>query len=217
MHKEDFPVLRKPIIYLDSAATTQKPQSVIDAISHFYTHHYATVHRAIYQLAAHSTFLYNEARETVASFIHARPHEIVFTRGTTESINLVAHSFPFKEGDEILISALEHHSNIVPWQMAAKRHKALLKVIPALPNGDLDQTAYKKLLSPQTRLVALGWIANSIGTKHPIKDMIALAHEQGAKVLIDAAQAAAHLPINVQDLSADFLAFSSHICYGPTG
>ena len=217
LHKEDFPILRKPIIYLDSAATTQKPQLVIDAISNFYTHHYATVHRAIYQLAAHSTFLYNEARETIASFIHALPSETIFTRGTTESINLVAHSFPFEEGDEILISALEHHSNIVPWQMAAKRHKAILKVIPALTSGDLDQIAYKNLLSPRTRLVALGWISNSIGAKHPVKEMIALAHKQGSKVLIDAAQAVAHIPINVKDLDADFLAFSSHKCYGPTG
>lgn len=217
MHKEDFPVLSKPIIYLDSAATTQKPRAVIDAISSFYTNDYATVHRAIYALAARSTELYNEARKTVASFIQAQADEIVFTKGTTESINLVAYSFPFQEGDEILISALEHHSNIVPWQMAAKRHKAHLKVIPALPNGDLDLEAYEALLSPRTRLVALAWICNSIGTKHPLEKIIPAAHKAGAKVLIDAAQAASHISINVKYLDCDFLAFSSHKCYGPTG
>jgi cysteine desulfurase/selenocysteine lyase len=218
LRKEDFPLLtKKPIIYFDSAATTQKPRAVIDAISSFYENDYATVHRAIYQLAARSTELYNEARKTVANFIHALPEEVIFTRGTTESLNLLAHIFPFKEGDEIIISALEHHSNIVPWQMAAARHNLRLKVIPVLPSGLLDLEAYKKLLSPQTALVSLGWIANSIGTTNPIKEMIALAHNAGALFMVDAAQAAPHLPIDVRALDVDFLAFSSHKCYGPTG
>lgn len=217
MHKEDFPVLQKPLIYLDSAATTQKPRAVIEAISSFYEQDYATVHRAIYPLAENATRLYNEARSSVSSFINASPDEIVFTKGTTESINLVAHAYPFEEGDEIIISELEHHSNIVPWQLAAKRHKLVLKVIPALPSGDLDLEAFQKLLSHRTRLVALAWIANSIGTKHPLSQIIPLAHQAGASVLIDAAQAAAHQKIDVQALDADFLAFSSHKCYGPTG
>lgn len=212
MLKDDFPLLsQKPIIYFDSAATTQKPRVVIEAISAFYSNDYATVHRAIYQLAATSTALYNEARATVATFINSAPEEIVFTRGTTESINLVANSI--QPGDEVIISALEHHANIVPWQLRG----ASLKVIPVLPSGDLDLEAFMKILSPRTRLVSCSWIANSIGTKNPIKEIITLAHKQGVPVLIDAAQAAAHIPIDVKDLDADFLAFSSHKCYGPTG
>lgn len=217
MRKEDFPVLRKPLIYLDSAATTQKPQHVIDSISSFYENDYATVHRAIYTLAAQATELYNQARSSVARFINAGHEEIIFTKGTTESINLVASSFPFRQGDEIILSELEHHSNIVPWQMAAARHQLTLRVIPLLPTGDLDLGAFESLLSPRTRLVSLAWTANSIGTKHPLQEIIQLAHRKGALVFVDAAQAAAHETIDVKELGADFLAFSSHKCYGPTG
>ncbi len=215
--KRQFPRLQEPLIYFDSAATTQKPQVVIDAMSNFLSKEYATVHRAVYSPAEKATARYNDARSAVARFINAEPDEIVFTRGTTEAINLIAHVFPFKAGDEIILSELEHHSNIVPWQLLRDRTGVVLKFIPALDSGDLDLAAFRALLSPRTKLVSLAWIANSIGTRHPIEQIIEEAHRAGAKVFVDAAQAAAHLPIDVRALDCDFLAFSSHKMYGPTG
>lgn len=219
--REDFPILQeKKLIYFDSAATSQKPFSVIKAISDFYAHEYGTVHRAIYQLAGRATERYNKVREQVAQFIGAKhPEEIVFTRGTTDSINLVAQSFGslLVEGDEILISEMEHHSNIVPWQLLAQRKKVILKVIPVNERAELDLTAFRKLLTPRTKILAIAHVANSTGTINQIEEMIPLAHASGAKVLIDAAQSAAHLPIDVEKLDIDFLAFSGHKAYGPTG
>lgn len=224
--RTDFPVLTgsmhgKPLVYLDTAATAQKPLPVIEAINQFYSRHYGTVHRAVYELAVHSTEQYQETRNKVGKFLNAaKPDEIIFTRGTTEAINLVAYSFGkafVKPGDEIVISEVEHHSNIVPWQLLCEDRGATLKIIPVDERGVLDLEAYKKLLSPKTKLVAVGHISNALGTIHPIKEMIRLAHEVGAKVLIDGAQAAPHLRVDVQDLNADFYVFSGHKLYGPTG
>ncbi len=224
--RNDFPMLKqrmhgKPLIYLDSAATAQKPQSVIDAVSGFYTNSYGTVHRAVYELAKHSTEHYQKVREKVRAFLGAaKSAEVIFTRGTTESINLVAYSFGkrfVKAGDEILISAMEHHSNIVPWQILCEDRGAHLKVIPFKDNGELDLEAYAALLSDKTRLVACCHISNAIGTLNPIKQMAALAHRAGAYFLADGAQAAPHLAIDVQDLDVDFYVFSGHKAFGPTG
>lgn len=224
--RKDFPVLTrlmhgKPLIYLDTAATAQKPLPVIEAINQFYSRHYGTVHRAVYELAVHSTEQYQETRNKVAQFLNAsKPDEIIFTRGTTEAINLVAYSFGkafVKPGDEIVISEVEHHSNIVPWQLLCEDRGATLNIIPVDDRGVLDLEAYKKLLGPKTKLVAIGHISNALGTIHPVKEMIRLAHEAGAKVLIDGAQAAPHLRVDVQDLDADFYVFSGHKLYGPTG
>lgn len=224
--RQDFPMLEatmhgKPLIYFDSAATAQKPQVVMDTLSTFYSTQYGTVHRAVYQLAGRATELYQAARGKAKTFLNASAdEEIIFTRGTTESINLIAYCFGkafIQPGDEILISSLEHHSNIVPWQILCEDRGAVLRVIPMLDTGDLDQDAYRKLLTPKTKLVAIGHIANSLGTIHPIKQMIAEAHAAGAKVLIDGAQAAPHLPIDVQDLDCDFYVFSGHKVFGPNG
>ncbi|MBS0630235.1 MAG: cysteine desulfurase [Verrucomicrobia bacterium] len=216
--RDDFPILKEGLIYLDSAATSHKPQCVIDAITHFYTHEYATVHRSVYKLAASATEKYNGVREKLAHFLHASsPNEIIFTRGTTDSINLVAAAFPFHKGDEIIISEMEHHSNIVPWQLLCERVGTVLKIIPINDKAELDLEAYKKLLSPKTKLVAVAHIANSTGTINPIETIIQMAHAHGAKVLIDAAQSAAHLSLDVQKLDVDFLAFSGHKAFGPTG
>lgn len=224
--RQDFPMLKqsvygKPLIYFDSAATAQKPQAVIDKLTDFYTNHYGTVHRAVYHLAGYATNAYQSAREEAKKFLNAASdNEIIFTRGTTESINLVAYSFGkafVKPGDEILISALEHHSNIVPWQMLCEERGAKLKVIPMLDNGELDMDAFRSLLNSKTKLLAVGHISNAIGTINPIKEMIQEAHRVGAKVLIDGAQAAPHMPVDVQDLDCDFYVFSGHKAYGPTG
>lgn len=223
--REDFPLLKrevngKPLIYLDSAATSQKPASVIDAMNDFYSYEYATVHRSIYQLAASATDKYNRVRERVASFLNAKsPSEIIFTRSTTDSINLVALSYGsfIQNGDEIIVSEMEHHSNLVPWQMLAERTGAHLKIIPVNDRAELDMAVYKTLLTPRTKLVAIAHIANSTGTINPIEEIIEMAHVYGAKVLVDAAQSAAHMPLDVQALDADFLAFSGHKLYGPTG
>lgn len=219
--RKDFPYLKKGLVYLDSAATAQKSNSVIDAISKFYRDEYAIVHRAIYDAATEATEKYNEARSAAKAFIGAeKEEEVIFVRGTTEGINLVAFSFGeafIKEGDEILISAMEHHSNIIPWQMLAQRKKALLKVFPFDKDGVLCLNLFKKKLSSKTKIVAVAHVSNTTGTIHPIKEIIDLAHKKGAKVLIDGAQAAAHMPLNVKDLDADFYVFSGHKLYGPTG
>ena len=211
----------KDLVYFDSAATTLKPQSVIDAICRFYEEGYGTVHRAVYTLSLESTALYTGVRRQVKQFLNAAyEEEIIFTKGTTESINLVAASFGkafLKAGDEVIISEMEHHSNIVPWQLICEEKGAILKVIPVTDLGELDLEVYKSLLSSRTKMVALVHVSNALGTINPVKEMISLAHEKGAKVLIDGAQSAAHMAINVQDLDADFFAFSGHKAFGPTG
>lgn len=225
-NREDFPMLKrtvqgKPLVYLDSAATTLKPQAVIDAISNFYSKSYGTVHRAVYELAGESTAKYNAVRAQVQQFLNAKSSdEIIFTKGTTEAINLVAFSFGeafVQPGDEILISVMEHHSNIVPWQLLAERKKAHLKIIPLLENGELDLSAYEKLLSFRTKLVSIAHISNVLGVINPLEKIIQAAHKKGAKVFVDGAQSAPHLKIDVQALGCDFFAFSGHKIYGPTG
>lgn len=224
--REDFPMLKKtmhgkPLIYLDSAATAHKPQKVIDTLTNFYQNHYGTVHRAIYELSIHSTHAYQEVREKASAFIHAaHVEEIIFTRGTTESINMVAYSFCkafLKPGDEIVISEIEHHSNIVPWQIVCEDHGYHLKVIPCNDKGELLLEGYAALLTPKTKIVAVNHVSNALGTLNPIKKMAAMAHAAGAKFLVDAAQSAPHMPLDVQDLDVDFLVFSGHKIYGPTG
>jgi cysteine desulfurase/selenocysteine lyase len=224
--RKDFPMLAKtmhgkPLIYFDSAATAQKPTAVIDAITSFYCDHYGTVHRAVYELAMRSTEDYQKTRQKVRAFLNAaKDEEIIFTRGTTESINMVAYSFGkafVKPGDEILISAMEHHSNIVPWQILCEDRGATLKVIPMNEKGELLLEEYAKLLNPHTRLVAVTHISNSLGTLNPIKQIVSMAHQAGAKVLVDGAQSAPHIKIDVQDLDADFFVFSGHKIMGPTG
>lgn len=225
-YRQDFPVLRtmmhgKPLIYLDSAATAQKPQAVIDAISSFYNSRYATVHRAVYQLSAKSTDECQVVRHKIKTFLKAsHEDEVIFTAGTTASINLVAYSFGkafIKTGDEILVSAMEHHSNIVPWQIMCAERGAILKVIPMNDQGELLLDAYAKLLGPKTKLVAVNHVSNALGTINPIKEMARMAHASGAILLVDGAQSTPHMPIDVQDLDADFFVFSGHKVYGPTG
>lgn len=224
--RKEFPVLHqeingKPLAYFDNAATTQKPKVVIDALNNYYEGYNANIHRGIHTLAEKATKAFELTRDSVKDFINANHREeIIFTKGTTESINLVAATFGRKfinKGDEIIISGLEHHSNIVPWQLVAEEKGAIIKVIPVFENGQLDFEAYTKLLSDKTKLVAVNHASNSLGTVNPVKEIIAKAHEVGAKVLIDGAQAAAHLDIDVQDLDCDFYAISAHKFYGPTG
>lgn len=224
--RDHFPMLAqkmhgKPLVYLDSAATAQKPQVVIDTINDFYTMHYGTVHRAVYELSQYSTEQYQRVRDLVRDFIGAsKSEEIIYTRGATESINLVAYSYGkafVQPGDEVLISEMEHHSNIVPWQILCEDRGAILKVIPLLDNGELDLDAYTSLLSSKTKLVAFCHISNSLGTINPVKEMTALAHDVGAHVLIDGAQAVPHTPVDVQDIGCDFYVFSPHKAFGPTG
>lgn len=224
--RNQFPMLNtemhgKPLIYLDSAATSQKPLVVIDTITDFYRDHYGTVHRGVYELSMYASQLYEETRETVRDFLNAqRGEEIIFTRGTTESINLVASSFGkafVQKGDEILISAMEHHSNIVPWQLLCEEKGALLKVIPMNQQGELLLEEFEKLLTDRTKIVAVAHMSNALGTINPIKTIIELSHKKGAKVLIDGAQSTPHMKIDLQELDADFFVFSSHKIYGPTG
>lgn len=224
--REDFPLLSrqmhgKPLVYLDNAATTQKPNAVIERINHYYRQENANVHRGIYELSERATQAYEDTRDKVKRFLNARQREeIIFVRGTTEAINLVAQSFArprLKPGDEILISAMEHHSNIVPWQIVCKQTGALLKVIPINDSGEIIQDQYRALLNENTRLVAITHISNALGTINPVKEMIALAHTNDIPVLLDGAQAVPHLPVDVQVLDCDFYAFSSHKIYGPTG
>lgn len=224
--RSDFPMLKKtmhgkPLIYFDSAATAQKPQGVIDAIDDFYRDHYGTVHRAVYELSLHATREYQSVRQRIANYLNAaKPEEIIFTRGTTESINMVAYSFGkafVRPGDEILITEMEHHSNIVPWQIMCEDRKAILKVAPMNDRGELVMEEFAKMLNPKTKLVAAAHVSNSLGTINPVKEIIALAHREGAKVLIDGAQSTPHMKVDVQDLNADFYVFSGHKIYGPTG
>lgn len=224
--RQQFPILHQQIngrdlVYFDNAATSQKPQSVIDALVGYYTGYNANIHRGIHTLAEKATRAYEDTRATARRFINAKTEEeIIFTRGVTESINLVASSYSrafIEEGDEVIISGLEHHSNIVPWQLICDEKKAKLKIIPVTDEGELNLTGYKKLLSTRTKLVAVNHASNSLGTINPVKEIIDLAHENGAVVLIDGAQAGAHLPIDVQELDCDFYCLSSHKMYGPTG
>ncbi len=224
--RKNFPGLRrtmhgKPLIYFDTAATAQKPDVMIDRMADFMRNEYGTVHRAVYELAVRSTEQYSKIREKIVKFLNAElSEEIIFTRGTTESINLVATSFGktfVNPGDEVLITEIEHHSNLVPWQMMCEERGAGLKVIPVNDAGELIIEEYEKLLSPKTKIVALAHISNAIGTLHPVKEIIAKAHNVGAKVLIDGAQAAPHMKVDVRDLQCDFYVFSGHKLYGPTG
>jgi len=224
--REDFPILNqkiygKDLIYLDNAATTHKPIQVIDAISKYYKEQNSNVHRGVHFLSDKATTIYEKARVNIANFINANnSHEIIFVRGTTEAINLVANSYGndnVNEGDEIIISALEHHSNIVPWQMLCERKKAKLKIIPINDEGEIIIDEYKKLLTGKTKIVAVNHTSNSLGTVNPIKEIIDLAHNAGAVVLIDGAQAVQHTEVDMQSLDADFFAFSGHKIYGPTG
>ena len=224
--REDFPALHqqvhgRPLVYLDNGATTQKPQAVIDALAGFYRHEDATVHRGVQRLSGRATAAYEAAREAVARFLNAADsREIVFVRGTTEAINLVAQSYArprLQAGDEILITELEHHSNIVPWQMVCEQTGARLRVVPMDGRGELLQEAYLGLLGHRTRLVAIAHLSNALGTLNPVQDMIRAAHAQGVPVLVDGAQAVARMAVDVQALDCDFYAFSGHKLYGPTG
>lgn len=210
-----------PLVYLDSAATALKPFGVLDAMDSFYKNHYGTVHRAIYSTAIEAGDAYQKSRKSVQRFLHAKSEdEIIFTRGTTESINLVAHSFGkafIHEGDEILISEMEHHSNIVPWQMCADECGAVLKVVPFFDDGQLDFEAFLALLNERTKLVAITHLSNVLGTINPVEEIIKAAHAVGAKVLVDGAQSVPHMAVDVQALDADFYVFSGHKLFGPTG
>ena len=224
--REDFPILSrevygKPLIYLDNGATTQKPRCVVEAITNEYYSVNANVHRGVHFLSQQATELHEASRETVRRFINARStNEIIFTRGTTESINLLASSFADSQmevGDEVIVSTMEHHSNIVPWQLQAAKKGIVIKVIPMNDKGELLQDEYKKLFSEKTKLVCVMHVSNVLGTVNPVKEMIAEAHAHGVPVLVDGAQSVPHMKVDVQDLDADFFAFSGHKVYGPTG
>lgn len=224
--RKDFPILQQtvngnPLIYFDNAATTQKPKAVIDAIQHYYTHTNSNVHRGVHALSAKATLEFEIARDKVRRFIHAASvRECIFVRGTTEAINLVAQSFVAPRilpGEEILVTHMEHHANIVPWQMVCKKTGAQLRVAPISLDGDLILEEFARQLSDNTKFVAISYASNALGTINPIKKMIEMAHAHGAIVLVDGAQATAHLPINVQELGCDFYAFSGHKMYGPAG
>ncbi|BCX89228.1 cysteine desulfurase/selenocysteine lyase [Methylomarinovum tepidoasis] len=224
--RADFPILGqqvrgKPLVYLDNAASAQKPNAVIDTLADFYRRDFANIHRSVHTLGERATARYEAARETVRQFLNAEAvEEIVFVRGTTEAINLVAQSWGrsnLREGDEILITAMEHHSNIVPWQLVCQQTGAVLKVAPIDAHGELLLEAFERLLTDRTRLVAVTHMSNALGTINPVKRLTAMAHAHGAKVLVDGAQAAPHLAVDVQALGCDFYAFSGHKVYGPTG
>ncbi|HDX8614805.1 TPA: cysteine desulfurase [Aeromonas dhakensis] len=224
--RSQFPALAQevnghPLVYLDNAATTQKPKAVLDAINHYYLADNANVHRAAHALSGRATRAFEDARETVARFINAtRSHEVIWTRGTTEAINLVAQSWGVSElraGDEIILSTLEHHANIVPWQLVAQRTGAVIRVAPLDERGDLDMAAYLAMLGPRTRLVSVAHVSNALGTVNPVEQIVAAAKAVGALTLIDGAQAVAHLEVDVQTIGCDFYVFSGHKLYGPTG
>ncbi|MBF1599181.1 MAG: cysteine desulfurase [Prevotella sp.] len=224
--RESFPILSrtvygKPLIYLDNGATTQKPLCVLDAMREEYLNVNANVHRGVHWMSQQATDLHEAARETVRKFINARSTtEVVFTRGTTESLNLVASSFVegcMKEGDEVIVSTMEHHSNIVPWQLQEQRKGIVLKVIPMTDEGELQLEEYEKLFTERTKLVSVTQVSNVLGTINPVKEMIRIAHEHGVPVVVDGAQSVPHFAVDVHDLDCDFLAFSGHKVYGPTG
>lgn len=224
--RDDFPVLHQrlygqPLVYLDNAASSQMPKQVAERLDRYHRQEHANVHRGIHTLSQRATDAYEETRRKVRDFIHAENEdEIVYTTGTTDSINLVANSYGsinFNEGDEIILSEMEHHANIVPWQMIAERTGAVIKVIPVTDSGDLDMEAYQKLLNSRTKMVAVVHISNALGTINPVKEITDLAHQQGAVVLIDGAQAVPHLKVDVQDIGCDFFVFSAHKMCGPTG
>jgi len=224
--RKQFPILQrqvkgKPLVYLDNAATSQKPQMVIDALTNYYTGYNANIHRGIHTLAEEATAAFESTRDAVQHFINASSREeIIFTRGTTESINLVAYTWGrqhLQEGDEVIISGMEHHSNIVPWQIVCEEKKAVLKVIPVNENGELEMDVFEQLLSSKTKIVSIVHVSNALGTINPVKRIIDLAHAKGAVVLVDGAQSSVHLDIDVQQLNCDFFAFSAHKLYGPTG
>ena len=224
--RADFPILAtkingKPLVYLDNAATTQKPHAVIDAISSYYTTYNSNIHRGTHHLSNLATEAHESARKSIQHYLNAaHDHEIIFTRGTTEGINLVAHSFGeafVNPGDEVIVTAMDHHSNFVPWQRLCERRQAHFRVIPFDPDGDLQLEVYKKLLNDRTRIVAFNHVSNSLGTINPAKEMIAMAHDAGAAVLVDAAQSVQHTEHDVRALDADFYVFSGHKIYGPTG
>ncbi|MFK8039098.1 MAG: aminotransferase class V-fold PLP-dependent enzyme [Crocinitomicaceae bacterium] len=223
--RAQFPILKQkigkyPLVYLDNGATTQKPQVVIDAITSYYSSKNANIHRGVHHLSQISTIAYEEARSTIQSAINAKHNfECIFTKGTTDGINLVAHSYgkSLTKGDEVIISALEHHSNIVPWQFLVEEKGITLKIIPMLEDGSLDFDAFKSMLSSKTKLLSISHVSNALGTITPIKDYITEAHKVGAKVLVDAAQSLQHFKVDVQDLDCDFMVFSGHKIFGPTG
>jgi cysteine desulfurase/selenocysteine lyase len=224
--RADFPILQqtvhaKPLVYLDNAATSQKPQAVIEAMARFYKEECANIHRGVHALSERATQAYNVARATMQRFVNAREaREIVFVRGTTEAVNLVAHSFArtrLQPDDEIIVSAMEHHANIVPWQLVCQERAAVLRVVPINDDGDLVLPEYERLLNPRTRLVAITHVSNALGTVNPVEQIVAMAHAHNVPVLVDGAQAAPHLRIDVQALDCDFYAFSGHKVYGPTG
>ncbi len=220
-----FPILNRKfngydLIYFDNGATTQKPKTVIDEISNYYKNENANIHRGVHFLSGLSTNKFEQTRSTIKKFIGAKyNHEIIFTKGATDSINLIANGYHsmLKNGDEIIISELEHHSNIVPWQVCSEITGANLKIIPSLENGDLDMNAFKKLISKNTKLVSISHVSNTLGSINPVEDIIKFSHKVGAKVLIDGAQAVSHIPLNMIHLGADFYVFSAHKMYGPTG
>lgn len=224
-YRDDFPILSrevygKPLVYFDNTASTQTPRQVVDTVTDMYFHHKANVHRGVHALSQEATSLMEESRRKVKDFIGATSEkEVIFTRGTTESINLVASSYGalLNEGDEVILSVMEHHSNIVPWQLLRDCRGIVIKVVPILEDGSLDMEAYRSLLSSRTKVVSITHVSNVLGTVNPVREIIRLAHEAGAVALIDGAQAVAHIPVDVKELDADFYVFSSHKLYGPTG
>ena len=224
--RKDFPILNqyvhnKPLVYLDNAATTQKPRVVIDRVNRIYTQQNSNIHRGVHYLSNKLTEAYEQARERVRQFIHAQnAHEVIFTNGTTHSINAVAYSFGEKyitEGDEVIITELEHHANIVPWQMLCERKNARLKVVPINDQGEIQMDAFERMISPKTRIIAVSHISNSLGTINDVKKIIEMAHQQNIPVLLDGAQSIQHQPVDVQELDCDFYVFSGHKVYGPNG
>jgi len=224
--RQDFPLLQekvygKPLVYLDNSATTQKPQVVLDTLERYYKQYNSNVHRGVHHLSQVASEEYEAARHIIAGFINAREHEeVIFTKGTTDSINLIANVFGrgvIKAGDEVIVSAMEHHSNIVPWQIMCEDRGAVLKVIPMDENGELIMREYTSLLSDKTKIVSVAYVSNALGTVNPVRDIIAQAHARNIPVMLDVAQAIQHMPLDVQELDVDFIAFSGHKIYGPTG
>jgi cysteine desulfurase/selenocysteine lyase len=224
--RQDFPILHQevhghPLVYLDNAATTQKPKQVLDVLQHYYERDNANIHRGVHELSLRATQSYEDAREKLQGFMGAaESKELIYTRGTTEAINLVAHSFArprLNKGDEILVTTMEHHSNIVPWQLVAEETGASVKAVPINDAGELDMEAFANMIGPRTKMISAVHVSNALGTVNPVADIVKLGHEQDVPVMIDGAQAAPHIPIDVQSMGADFYAISGHKMYGPTG